>query len=356
MQIFANAVKDRQNQLTKSNTAHLPDVTDDTSRDLFDDYDEIVPETQELPETQALLSQQINSEDSGESVCIPFYDKKNTCDSESLPKRTDDSDNESEYMQVRPESNVIEPVADQPQSQFIMADMDRSLMHDLEISAITQQKNTDHVLSDSDDSTLTTEIDMAKQSTQTNENSEKDRNDRSGSTTPDLEFPIDAGQGNSKESDTVQTNGGKNDENQQNSESIFEKCTQQFCRAESAKDTSTEDIFAVPTQLVPIFKHPAAASSTPYAKTKSKRLDESIYDAATQLPQEEENEEDVYDVATQIFPSQKHSTTEESKMNQNKKNASKQNEQEELDTSGKHFVVQLLKKYYFGNCMKLNPR
>lgn len=318
MQIFANAVKDRQNQLAKSNTVQQPDIHDNTSCDLFDDDDEIVPETQEV-------LTQINSEDSGESVRIPFYDKKNTCGSESPSKHTDDSDNESEYMQVRPESNVIEPVADEPQSQFIMANMDRSLMHDLEMSALTQR--TDQVASDSDDTTLT-EIDLAKKNTQQDENAEKNCYDRSGSTTPDLDFLIGAGQENDQETN------GKSEENQQNSESIFEKSTQQFGGAE----TSTEDIFAVPTQLVPVFKIPAAVTSTPkpIAKSISKPLDESIYDADTQLPQQQQQQEEegIFDVLTQIFPLQKQSTTGKSN-----NHTSNQNNQEEHEKSGNFLFV-----------------
>lgn len=318
LEIFANAIKDRQNQLAKSKTVQPPDVHDNTSRDLFDDDDdEIVPETQEV------LTQEVNSEDSGESVRIPFYDKKNTCDSESSSK---DSDNESEYIRVRPESNQI--VVDEPQSQFLMANIDRSLFHELEISTATTQKTN---TSDSDDSTLTTEGNLAKQNTQTKENSEKHCDNRSGSTTPDLDFLDDlTGQGNNKEPDAIQTN-GKSDKNQQNSESIFEKCTQQFCLAEA----SANDIFTVPTQ--PVFKHPAAASSTPYAKnrTKAKPVDESIYDADTQLAQDEEEEEDIFDLATQLFTSQKPSSTAKSNKNQQIDNhVSKPNGRAEHDTSG----------------------
>lgn len=329
--MFAAAVKDRQSRLAaeaKTNTVQPPDVHDNESRDLFEDFeDEIVPETQEV-------QTQIDSEDSGESVRIPFYDKNNTCDSESQSKHTNDSDDESEYMQVQPESNVIEPVADEPQSQFLMANIDRNLICDLGMSALTQQMNTDHVSSDSDDSTLT-ETDLANGKTQKNGNSEKQCGDRSGSTTPDLDFLIDSGQGNSKEADPVQTN----DENQPNSESIFEKCTQQF--DEPRKDTSTEDIFALCTQPVTLFKHPAAASSTPIAKTKSKPVDESIYDAETQLTsdeQQQQREEDIYDIATQILPT---SSNGKSNANQGDDHASKQNEQEEHDKSGKLLLFQI---------------
>lgn len=317
LQVFAAAAKDRQSQLAKSNTVQPPDVHDNTSCDMFDDDDEIVPETQEVP-TQ--IETQIESEDSGESVCIPFYDKKNTCNSENSSKRTNDSDDESEYMQVHPESNVIEPVADEPQSQFIMANIDQNLIRDLGMS---QRMNDDHASSDSDESTLT-EADLAKENTRTNENPEKPCDDRSGSTTPDLDFLIDPGQGNSKEAD--QTNG----ENQQHSESIFENCTQQFCN-----NQSTDDMFAMPTQPLAVFKHPA--SSTPIAKTKSKPkpVDESIFEAETQL----QEEEDIFEIATQMMPSQKPPSAGKSTVDQDDSHAARQDEQEEHDKSGKILLL-----------------
>lgn len=334
-------MKDRQNQLAESTTAHAPDLHDNTSRDLFDDFDEIVPETQlpetQMPETQMPGTQVLgiqdmsatqvpNSEESGESVRIPFYDKKNTCGSESSStKCTNDSDDESEYMKVHPESNLMEPVADEPQSQFLMANMDRSLIRDLE-------ENSDHTSSELDDSTLT-ENSLTKENTQKNDNSEKHCDDRSGSTTPDLDFLTDAGQESSKITKTVEKN-VENGDIQQNSESIFDMCTQlaTFDRADSPKETSTDKMFAMPTQQAPIFKLPAAVSSTPNTKTKSNRLDESIYDADTQIAPEDE---DIYEGATQILPSQKRSTADKSNMNRKDNKTARQNEQEEHEESGK---------------------
>lgn len=319
--MFAAAVKERQSQLAKSDTVDAPDTHDNTSCDLFDDDDEIVPETQEA-------QTQIDSEDSGESVRIPFYDKKNTCFSESPSKPSNDSDDESEYMQVRPESHVIEGVADEPQSQMLMANIDRNLIRDLGMSALTQQTNNDQVSSDdSDDSTLT-ENDLVKGNARKNVNSEKPCDDRSESTTPDLDFLIDPAQGN-KETDPaprIDSSG----ENEQNSESIFDKCTQQFCNVES---TSTDDIFAIPTQPVAVFKRPTVACSTPIAKTKTKSksttLDESIFEAETQLIRDEQNDDDdIFNIATQMAPSQKPASSKQS-------NTAHQDEQQDHETFGK---------------------
>lgn len=321
-------MKERQNQLIKSKTTiQPPDVHENTSCDMFDDDDEIVPETQEV-ETQ------IESEDSGESVLIPFYDKKNTCDSECSSKR--DSDNESEYMQVRPESNVMEPVADEPQSQFLMANMDRNLIRDLGLSTLTQKVNGDNASSDDDDDSTLIDGELAKELDQQNENSEKQcDNSRSGSTTPDLDF----GQGSDTEPavvDPVEQTNDKNGENHENSDAFFEKCTQQFC---VRKDTSTEDIFAIPTQPISLFKHPAPACSTPIAKSKSKPLvneDENIFDAETQL------DEDIFEKETQISPDEIQSSARKSTVNQREaSHASRLDEQEEHEKSGKFLIIQM---------------
>lgn len=332
--------------MAQSTTVNAPDTHDDTSCDLFEGLDnEIVPETEDMAETQLPKSQEIaiqdtpltqmlNTDDSGESVRIPFYDKKNTSDSElSSTKCTNDSDDESEYVQVHPESNLMEPVEDEPQSQFIMANMDRSLIRDL-------GESSDHASSERDDSTLT-ENNSTKENSRKNDNSEKQSNDRSGSTTPDLDFLTNAGQESSKNTKTVEPN-DENGDIPQNSQSIFDVCTQlvTFDRADSPEETTTDKTFAMPTHQAPVFKLPAAISSTPNPKSKPNRLDESIYDADTQMAQEDD---EFFEEATQVMPPQKPSTVVKSNMNRTDSQASKRNKQDEPQQHGNSgkFLVEI---------------
>lgn len=293
LEIFTNAVKDQPSQLASSNTNHAPDIHAETSQDIFDDVDDdIVPETQ-LPPTQA------DSEDSGESIRIPFYSKTDLCaSSESVyTKRTNDSEDESEYVHIYPESDVPnEHVNDVPQSQFLMENVDLSLIRGLESSE--QQENSSR--DERNHSRTSIEIDLAKEKPNEAANDKNQCYDRSGSTTPDLDFPIDAGQENNKDGDGVEVNNinnvnnVNNDEIQLNSESVFDACTQVH-RADSE-----EELYAMSTQIpqVPVFKHPAAATSTPNVKAKSKPLNESVFDAETQMDIEEDD--DMFDAATQM--------------------------------------------------------
>lgn len=247
---------------------------------MFDDDDDIVPETQ-LPLTQA------GSEDSGESVRIPFYSKALGASSESVhTKRTNDSEDESEYVHIHPESEVPnEHVNDVPQSQRLMADVDLSFMRGLQSSE--HQENSSRDSSDRNHSTASNEIDEIDSAKAKTHDNAKKCYDRSGSTTPDLDFPIDAGQENNKKGDG-------NEVHNVNNESVFDACTQ-MDRADSE-----DELYAMSTQIppTPVFKHPAAATSTPNVRAKSKPLNESIFDAETQMDVEEDD--NMFDAATQM--------------------------------------------------------
>lgn len=287
--MFATAVKQHENEVMASSTSHAPDAPDthdDRSRDLFDDDDEIVPETQ-LSETEADLNE------SGESVRIPFRDTKYSEDSsEIIPlpaHRTDDGDgdDESELIHVHPESHVIEPL-DEPQSQFLMANLDHSLIRDFASSAFTQQENT--APDASVDSTCDEIEKIQNENSPKNDKAEINGYDRSGSTTPDLDFLTDGGKTTSKEAEPAEID-GTTDDNQDNSEAFFEELTQVLDPASVRKAASTRP--------APVFKLPAPVSSTPNVKTKSKPLNDSIFDAETQMDVEDEG--DLFEAETQLL-------------------------------------------------------
>lgn len=270
-------------------------TNDDNSRDLFDDADEIIPETQDFPQ---------NSNDSGESICIPFYDKPKGSDSQF--KLTNASDDDSEFVRVRPESNAPDSEVDDLQSQFLMANIEQNLICDPHTS------NTSNEQSSASSSThnVSESIEAHVETVNVEMHNTPDEHcvDRSGCSTPDLDF-VTCNDGKAKETATEnepQENRQNDDETQMPSDSFFEACTQQLNGINSPKQTSTDDIFEVATQ-VPVFKHPAPVFSTPKApiKQKSSTPKDSIFDAATQQLVEEEEEADIFEAATQVITTEK---------------------------------------------------
>lgn len=262
-------------------------MNDDNSRDLFDD--DIIPETQDFPH---------DSNDSGESVRIPFYNRPIFSESPDA----NDSDDTSDYVRIRPESNLPDSMGDDElQSQFIMANVEPNLIRDIEMSETNNGQTTDALSSTRAADPI--EANLGTGNAPNGNSSDKHCVDRSGSTTPDLDF-LD---GKEKEQEPHAT------ETQMFSENIFDACTQQvsFTRAESPKQTSTDDIFAADTQ-VPIFKLPKAICSTPLnaAKPKSLAMNVSIFDADTQRVEEND---DIFEAATQNLPLEKSSSAKKAK-------------------------------------------
>lgn len=281
-------------------------MIDDNSRDMFDndnngDDDEmIIPETQYFEE----------SNDSGESFNIPLRVKTNG----NTEQYSSDA-SESEDFQVRPEEIANDHI--EQQSQLVL---DRSILQDIEML------NTD--TNDSDILLATQTVSSSNESNaiQANNESNKDRVDRSESITPDIDGIINANAiekerpaEDEQEDDTIET--------QMFSQSICDASIQQHLMPET-----TDDPFLAATQQT-VFKLPTAIS-TPRAKPKQKQVAETqgiIFDAETQKPPEpniydqltqqaprndiydqptQRATEDIYDVATQLDPQQDASEVE----------------------------------------------
>lgn len=297
---------------------------DENSCDLFDG-DEIIPETQFDP---------CDSDDSGESVNIPLYSNKKEIDSHTTC--TNDTEDDSEFGIVRPDSNCPETM--ELQSQFIM---DRSVVRDLETSCSKTQNKNIEASSYQSNSRNTEQSEDAPDSTNSNQKATPSKQcvDRSQSTTPDLDFlqsanstdkealnepTHDNGNSNGNVEQQQQQNNVDDDETQMFSENIFDASTQRvFKPSDLEKSTddifgeatqrlpehlnnqrpSTDDIFGAATQNAPIFLHPAAIS-TPHVRTKPRTvvLADDIFDAATQM------EDDIFEAGTQMLPSDKQST------------------------------------------------
>lgn len=296
---------------------------DENSCYLFDG-DEIIPETQYDP---------CDSDDSGESVNIPLYSNKKETDSHTTC--TNDTEDESEFVNVRPDSNCPETM--ELQSQLIM---DHSVVRDLETSYSKLPNKNIEASSHQSNSRNTKQSEDAPDSTNSNQKATPSKHcvDRSQSTTPDLDFLQNANSadkealnepahdnGNSNGNVEQQQNSVDDDETQMFSENIFDASTQRvFKPSDLEKSTdddifgeatqkvpehsnnlqpSTDDIFGAATQNAPIFLHPAAIS-TPHVRTKPRTVvpADDIFDAATQM------EDDIFEAGTQMLPSDKHST------------------------------------------------
>lgn len=293
---------------TSSKVRNPESMLDDNSRDMFEtEDDEIIPETQMFPD---------ESNDSGESVTIPLYTKNNglSCASSETSECADDS----EFAQVRPETEVNDHT--EQQSQMLMANMDRSILRDIEQSF----RETSNVIIST--RSLSIESDLENNVTQMNDEPNNDGSgDRSAATTPDLELSVnvcknivnlaDMANANAVDkqpaAEQQQENGDGDDNDEMNetqmfSQSIFDANTQvQMNHRRSSESSSAEDMFLATTQ--PVFKMPTAIS-TPRVKTKQNTITSKtkdvfdaptqelpdIYDAATQR-----DEEDVFDAATQ---------------------------------------------------------
>lgn len=202
------------------------------------------------------------------------------------------------YKQVHPESAIHDHT--EQQSQMLMANMDRSILDDVDASFIGAIANS---VEDSD-VLLSTQTHAESKDTDTPVNG--GRVDRSSSTTPDLDLAAESN-GVLKEILAEQQENGNEDlvETQMDSQSVYDATTQvqqANTSTRSVEQDSTEDIFLASTQI-PVFKAPTAVS-TPRLKTKSKPIvaetQDSIYDALTQKPPEQRLPQDsVYEAATQ---------------------------------------------------------
>lgn len=299
---------------TSSEVRKPEPILDDDSRDMFEtenEDDEIIPETQMFPE---------ESNDSGESVTIPLYSKRNglSCGSSETSEGADDS----EFAKVRPETEVNDHT--EQQSQMLMANMDQSILRDIEQSftETIASKNSNNIIPTR---TSSTESDLENNETQMNDGpNDNGSGDRSASTTPDLELSVNVCKNIANLADMANANAvekqpaaeqrengdGEDDgdmiETQMYSQSIFDANTQvQMNHIRSPESPSTEDMFMAATQ--PVFKMPRAISTarlkTKQNLTSSKTKD--VFDAPTQeLPDIYEAAtqrvgEDVYDAATQ---------------------------------------------------------
>lgn len=304
------------------------------------DDDEIIPETQ--------LD---DSNDSGESVRIPLK----VGGEMDLDSPTNDSDNESEFDPIQPETNDPDPI-DPSQQVF-----DQDLLRGIESSFSKINKHMQSTTHDTD------RIVSAPKSTalQSNNTPSKQCVDRSESSTPDLDFlpsansndkdisnePSQSGKQKPKSHNgdaQHRTNGGggdgDDDETQMFSENIFDVSTQNinpndlssddiFATATQKMpehsrdmnqstddifgmatqkmsehprdlDQSTDDIFGTATQRIPIFLHPAAVSTprvpnkrNPVVDTQQATTENDIFMAATQRMSD-----DIFEVATQTIP------------------------------------------------------
>lgn len=295
---------------TSSKVRNPEPILDDDSRDMFEtenEDDEIIPETQMFLE---------ESNDSGESVTIPLYSKSNGLSYGS--SETSEGADDSEFAQVRPETEVNDHT--EQQSQMLMANMDQSILRDIEQSftETIAKKNSQIIISTRTD-------DLENNETQMNDGPNDDGSgDRSAATTPDLELSVNVCKNIANLADMTNANsvdmqpaaeqrenGDDNDDDDMNetqmfSQSIFDANTQvQMNHRRSPESPSSEEVFMAATQ--PVFKLPTAIS-TPRVKSKqnaktSKTNDVfdaptqemvDIYEAATQR-----DGEDIYDAATQ---------------------------------------------------------
>lgn len=263
---------------------------------MFDDLEEVIPETQDLL---------ADTDDSGESICIPFYDKPKDSDSSTIQTNVC-GDDDSEFIQIRPESNVPEPEGDELQSQFLMANIDQSLINDLQTSTTNINQIREALSSTSNVETIDAHHEMNDSESQ--HATEKHCVDRSGSTTPDLDFFTADDKGKENQPKEIFQNGVGTE---MPSDSFFDACTQPVNRTDDAtKEKSTDDIFEAATQL-PVFKQPAAVFSTPKVPNKQKpaTINDSIFDVPTQRMSDDE---DIFNVATQIIATDKpHTITED---------------------------------------------
>lgn len=309
---------DKQQQLQQTSLADTAidtfngtaDISDNTSCDLFDDPDLIIPETQDLA---------LESNDSGESICIPLYNAPKDVEING----NNHSDDDSEYAVIRPESNLSESMKDELQSQQVF--IDPNLIRDLETSGINMAPSSS--ISKAQSSTHSVEPSAAILKTVEAEKydaADKHWVDRSGSTTPDIDFHSDE---TGKDVEMLENN-RNNDETQNLSDSFFDAHTQQVNRNE------TEDIFAAATQL-PVFKYPSMPPALPKQK-HSVQDNDSVYAADTQILQEDD---DIFDIATQIVPSERPSTSSTIKTNTNETSRGTPKKTMDHDKSGNHNCV-----------------
>lgn len=263
-----------------------------------------------------------SDDDSGETIVIPFYDKNTANQSEltAVNSDDDDGDDDSEYVKIHFETNVSESPVDEIQSQFVMANIDQSLIR----AALEENhgKNTDRSAAAREP----LKTDANKENIQNDEPSNKEFVDRSGSTTPDLDFLTDS---NEKVAEVARPEANVDDTETQmietESQDIFDACTQQVQQTESPKQTLDDDIYSMATQKMPTFKVPSMISSTPRAAPKSKpsiavaaaASEQSVYDVATQMMPGADDDEDIFNEATQILPSEKPSPAITSKQTNN---------------------------------------
>lgn len=289
---------DIDNRTTNDSNAVL--LLDDTSCDMFEtenvnnnaDDDEIIPETQMYPD---------ESNDSGESVTIPLYVKMNGTN-DSFNTTPGASEDESEFLQVRPESVANDHTQTQ-QSQMLMANMDRSILCDIETSYIDANANkSSDILISAQTETSSIETNSGNTDKPVNGKSNEDRVDRSASTTPDLDCV-------EKEPLAKQQGNDDNDDDDLNETQMFTQClydasTQQLVN--EPEHASTEDIFLAATEET-VFKLPAAIS-TPRTRAKQNlvvQTHDSIFDEPTQKSDvPTSRQEDPYEVATQLLAPQ----------------------------------------------------
>ncbi|XP_055310573.1 protein IWS1 homolog isoform X2 [Sitodiplosis mosellana] len=324
-------------------------ITDDDSRDMFetenDDDDEIIPETQFFQE---------ESNDSGESVTIPLYVEVagNNGRFRGSSEASEGAD-DSEFARVRPETEADDHT--EQQSQMLMANMDQSILRDIETTYTEAiANNNSNVIVSTQTVASANEASSENNDTQIDdEPNDGGRVDRSTSTTPDIELSDHVcknladlasmtnsnaveKQPTAEQRENVDSDDDDINETQMFSQNIYDANTQQLAnRTHSPEPQSTQDLFLAATELV--FKLPAAVI-TPLVKTKPnppiesqdvfdapthrmrspKRLGEhvrgaakqtshedSIYDAATQrAPQKEDihDADDFFGAATQIAP------------------------------------------------------
>lgn len=252
----------------------------DDSRDIFDnvnnDESEVV-----IPETQHFNDE---SNDSGESVVIPLFNKKNeNC---LFRLSSNESDDDSEFDPVRPDSAASDH-SDQ-QSQMLMANLDQRFLRVFGDS-IGANENTDPAQA-------TINNNLAQNDAENNVSN--GCVDRSESTTPDLGITISMGNVTDAEQPQPQPqNADDLDETQMFSENIFDACTQYLNQPSTPDQTSSDDELFLAATQVPEFIHPAAVNSVKNEQSKIvEAADDDIFDVATQIPPEH----DIFDVDTQI--------------------------------------------------------
>lgn len=283
--------------------ANLPQLNSDNSRDIFDVDDDYVAETQEFPD---------ESNDSGETVDIPLYVKGND---DAVNGERAESQNQSEFFQVHPESQRDEPL--ELQSQAVFSHLDQSLVHELWKTTVTNNGRVTGASISAARDTASIESNPNNANTQMDDASDKHSVDRSASTTPDLDFIVNCAQkdNTTTETTTAAGNGNIDDETQMLTQSIFQANTQRMERAESPDTTCAgDDICDAAPPPMPIFKVPAVASSTPRIVQGSKSLvsDDDVYEAATQA-----QEDDLFNAATQMLPIVEKSASAKNPVNMN---------------------------------------